>query len=218
MKTANAFTLARIILAPVFFIVYFIPVWTKQFAGVSACILLPLLAFMEFTDFLDGYFARRNHEVSDFGKLFDPFADVIVHLTTFTCFMTSYGPDINRYLPPIIFIFIVYREFGMNFIRMIAVKKGTAIAARKGGKVKTVFYVATGFVCLIPESAVRFYYAKAGNVPDFITVIVQNYPVWKTAALVMFVVSLLLCYLSFGDYLLHFKTVLAGGNAGKKKK
>jgi CDP-diacylglycerol---glycerol-3-phosphate 3-phosphatidyltransferase len=215
MKTSNVFTLTRVVLAPVFFIVYFIPIWTGHFAGISAYVLIPLLASIEFTDFLDGYFARKNHEVSDFGKMFDPFADVMVHLTTFTCFMTSYGPDIGRYLPPVIFILIVYREFSMNFIRMVAAKKGTAIAARKGGKLKTVFYVATGFVCLVPECAVRFYYAKAGAVPDFITTIVQNYPLWKTTALVMFIASLLLCYVSFIDYLIHFRTLLVGG---KKKK
>jgi CDP-diacylglycerol---glycerol-3-phosphate 3-phosphatidyltransferase len=207
MKTANAFTLTRVVLAPVFFVLYFIPIWTGQFSGISAYVLIPLLAFMEFTDFLDGYFARKHHEVSDFGKLFDPFADVIVHLTTFTCFMTSYGPDIKSYLPPVIFILIVYREFSMNFLRMIASKKGTAIAARKGGKLKTVFYVATGFICLIPESAVRLYYAKAGSVPEIITVIVQNYPVWKIVALVMFLVSLALSYISFIDYLVHFRGV-----------
>lgn len=207
MKTANAFTLTRVVLAPVFFVLYFIPIWTGQFSGISAYVLIPLLAFMEFTDFLDGYFARKHHEVSDFGKLFDPFADVIVHLTTFTCFMTSYGPDIKSYLPPVIFILIVYREFSMNFLRMIASKKGIAIAARKGGKLKTVFYVATGFICLIPESAVRLYYAKAGAVPEIITAIVQNYPVWKNSAFVLFLVSLALSYISFIDYLIHFRGV-----------
>jgi CDP-diacylglycerol---glycerol-3-phosphate 3-phosphatidyltransferase len=207
MKTANAFTLTRIVLAPVFFVLYFIPIWTGRFSGISAYVLIPLLAFMEFTDFLDGHFARKYNEVSDFGKLFDPFADVMVHLTTFTCFMSSYGPDIKSYLSPVIFILVVYREFSMNFLRMIASKKGTAIAARKGGKLKTVFYVATGFVCLIPESAVRLYYAKAGAVPGFISAIVQNYPLWKTAAFVMFLTSLALCYISFIDYLVHFKGV-----------
>jgi CDP-diacylglycerol---glycerol-3-phosphate 3-phosphatidyltransferase len=217
MKTANAFTLSRILLSPVFFVVYFIPVWTGRFAGLSAWVLIPLLGFMEFTDFLDGYFARKQHEVSDFGKLFDPFADVVVHLTTFTCFMTSYGPDIGRYLPPVIFIFIVYREFGMNFMRMVAAKNGTAIAARMGGKLKTVSYVLTGFVCLVPECAVRLYYAGSGNAGNLIISVVQNYPAWKTAALVLFLVSLVLSYASFADYLVHFKSYFAGKNAVNKK-
>ena len=205
MKTSNAFTLTRVILAPVFFLVYFIPVWTGRLAGVSAFVMIPLLGFMEFTDFLDGYSARKNHEVSDFGKMFDPFADVMVHLTVFTCFMTSYGPDIKSYLPVMIFVLIIYREFAMNFLRMVAARRGTAIAARKGGKLKTVCYVVTSFVCLIPECAVRLYYAKNGDTAGFVMNIVENYPSWKTAALVMFIISVTLCYISFIDYLAHYR-------------
>ena len=55
------------------------------FKTISGWILIPLLAFMEFTDFLDGFFARKN-EVSDFGKIFDPFADVFLHITTLCAF------------------------------------------------------------------------------------------------------------------------------------
>ena len=84
MKTSNKFTLVRIILAPVLFLIYFVPEWLNIPDGtfvtiLSSCILIPLLAFAEFTDFLDGFFARRHNEVSDFGKMFDPFADVFLH-------------------------------------------------------------------------------------------------------------------------------------------
>jgi len=76
---------------------------------------------MEFTDYLDGHFARKHNEVSDFGKLFDPFADVMVHLCTFLCFMFSVTG--NGYMKPVIFVLIMYREMTMNFIRMVAAKK-----------------------------------------------------------------------------------------------
>ena len=170
--------------------------------------MIPLLACMEFTDFLDGFFARKNREVSDFGKMFDPFADVIVHLTTFTCFMYSFAASVKSYLPVWIFVLILYREFSQNFLRMVAAKQGTAIAARKGGKLKTVFYVASGFVCLIPECALRFYAAKGGSVGAVVLSVVQHTEAWKNAALGMFVASLALCYISFVDYLVHFKSVL----------
>ena len=220
MKTSNKFTLTRIILAPVFFLIYFIPIWTGRFTELSAYVMIPLLAFMEFTDYLDGHFARRHNEVSDFGKMFDPFADVFVHLTTFTCFMSSRGPDIGSYLPVWIFMLIVYREFSMNFLRMTAAKQGTAIAARKGGKLKTVCYVIAGFVCLVPETAYRLYEGRSGDVASFITVLVQNYSVWKTAAFVMFIISVVLCYVSFIDYIVHFRSFFTdtGKNSGKKSK
>src|SRR5574344_2777293 len=194
MKTSNKFTFTRIILSPVFFILYFLPSWLhfengSLFSSVTMYIAVPLLAFMEFTDYLDGHFARKHHEVSDFGKMFDPFADVIVHLTTFASFM------LTGYMPAFLFILIVYREFSMNFFRMVAAKKGTAIAARKGGKLKTVFYVASGFVSLVQEAIVRCGFDAAWNV---------NMNVLHVVGICLYALSVVLAYASFVDYLVHF--------------
>ena len=65
------------------------------FSKLSIIIAIPLLCFAEFTDYLDGHYARKHNEVSDFGKLFDPFADVVVHLGTFLCFMFSFNSENN---------------------------------------------------------------------------------------------------------------------------
>ena len=196
MKLSNKFTLTRILLSPVFFILYFLPIWTGGFfAKESVIIAIPLLCFMEFTDFLDGFFARKNNEVSDFGKLFDPFADVVVHMGTFVCFMFSLKTGLS-YMKPYLFILILYREMTMNFIRMVAVKKGTAIAARKGGKLKTVMYVASGFFALFLETLVRFGLEPA----DFAAL--QN------ISLVMFIICVLCSYISFIDYMIHFGKLL----------
>ena len=145
MKIADKFTLSRIVLAPVIFLLYFLPKWTGLDAAWFMVVIIPLLGFAEFTDFLDGFYARKNNEVSDFGKLFDPFADVLLHLTTFFCFVVS------GYMPAIVFLLVFYREFAMIFVRLIAAKQGIAIAARKGGKLKTVLYVVTGFYYFIVE-------------------------------------------------------------------
>ena len=64
MKIADIFTLIRIVLAPVFLIIYFIPEWFGFGNVLSVWILLPLIIFAEFTDFLDGYFARKTNQVS----------------------------------------------------------------------------------------------------------------------------------------------------------
>lgn len=209
MKTSNAFTLTRIVIAPFFFALYFIPIWTGRFACASALAMLPLLAFAEFTDFLDGRAARKNKEVSDFGKLFDPFADVIVHLTTFFCLMFSFSPAAKGYVPRAVCVLVLYREFAMNFLRMAAAKNGTAIAARKGGKLKTVFYVATGFVCLVPECALRVQSEFPGACA-FVSSIADSFAKWKTAGLAMSCASLAMCYISFIDYIAHFKGALKG--------
>lgn len=195
MKTSNKFTLTRIIFAPVFLILYFIPIWTGKLAAISMFIAIPFLIFSEFTDYLDGHYARKHNEVSDFGKLFDPFADVILHLTTFSCFMFSYNPELS-YMPCVIFILIMYREMSQNFLRMVAAKKGVAIAARKGGKAKTVMYVVSGFYALFLETLVR-----TDFVPEFFGTL-------KIISLVLFIISLIFSYASFIDYLLHFGKIL----------
>lgn len=194
MKLSNKFTLSRIILAPFFFLLYFIPIWTGKFNSLSIFIMFPLLAFMEFTDYLDGHYARKFNEVSDFGKLFDPFADVVVHLSTFVCFMFSVNGI--GYMPTVVFVFILYRELTMNFIRMIAVKKGVAIAARKGGKLKTVVYVISGFFALLLEALVR------------LNVVVEFFGVLRIISICLFVLCLILSYISFIDYLIHFSKLL----------
>ncbi len=198
MKLSNKFTLCRVVLSPVFFILYFLPIWLTNTSiqitlinKITGFVLIPLLAFMEFTDFLDGFSARRANEVSDFGKLFDPFADVIEHLTTFACFAFS------GYFHVAFLILIIYREFTMNFIRMVAAKKGVAIAARKGGKFKTVLYVVTGFVALLVECVTRV----TGEVPSFAGG-------FKVAVTVLAVLSVIAAYASFIDYITNFKSLL----------
>jgi CDP-diacylglycerol--glycerol-3-phosphate 3-phosphatidyltransferase len=197
MRIADKFTLSRIILSPIFYLLYFLPTWTKFSPSISVWILLPLLAFMEFTDFLDGFFARKTKAVSDFGKLFDPFADVLVHLTTFCCLV------ISGYMPGLIFMLILYREFSMNFIRMMAIQKGVAIGARKGGKLKTVLYVITTFYCLAIEAC--------GRVGITITAMAGGLNVGR---IVLIGLCLIAAYASFADYLVHFWGLLK--NAEKK--
>lgn len=190
MTLANKFTLSRVLLAPVFFIIYFIPHRFGFGAEASVFVMVPLLAYMEFTDFLDGFYARKLNQVSDFGKLFDPFGDVLVHLTLFFCFVC------DGYMMPILFILIFYREFSMLFLRMIAVKQGIAIGARKGGKAKTVLYVVAAFFTLFRECCARLGVQFGGAES-----------VLATVSLVLFCVSLAASYASFIDYLITFKKV-----------
>lgn len=191
MKLSNKFTLMRILFAPIFFLLYFIPIWTGKFAALSMVILFPCLIFAELTDYFDGHYARKHQEVSDFGKLFDPFADVILHLTSFACFMRSFNPEYS-YIPIFAFILIMIREYAQNFLRMVAAKQGIAIAARKGGKFKTVMYVVSEFYALFLEALVRFNF-----VPDF-------FPTLQIVAIGLFAFSVLCSYASFADYLRHF--------------
>lgn len=201
MKTSNKFTVARVISSPILFLIYFIPVWAKAEPGSLLAILsvafsIPLLIIAELTDYFDGHYARLHNEVSDFGKMFDPFADVFLHLSMFTCFVFS------GYMPVIFYILILYREFSQNFLRMVAAKTGTAIAARKGGKVKTVFYVATCFVILAQESFIRLGFI---NYFDSVQFLMNIFEYTRDG---FFVICVLLSYISFIDYLKNFGKIL----------
>ena len=97
---------------------------------------------MQFTDFLDGYVARKYKIVSDFGKLFDPFCDVLANLVVLFCF------TLDGYIISMFFLLVVYREFSIVFVRLLAVKKGIVIGAKMLGKIKTVLYISVGGICL----------------------------------------------------------------------
>ena len=192
MKIADIFTLIRIILAPVFLIIYFVPEWFGFGSVLSVWILLPFIIFAEFTDFLDGYFARKTNQVSDFGKLFDPFADVFLHLTVFFCY------TISGYISPFIMLLFAYREFGMLFVRLLAAQKGVAIGARKGGKFKTVLYVVAGFFSLFLECAKRLGYSLPENL--------------MYIGYIFYIMGLIASYVSFIDYLVNFIPVIKKDN------
>ncbi|HNY17698.1 MAG TPA: CDP-diacylglycerol--glycerol-3-phosphate 3-phosphatidyltransferase [Treponemataceae bacterium] len=198
MKLSDFFTTIRIVLAPIFFIVYFLPGFIGFGANVSVFILIPLFIFMEFTDFLDGYYARKHQVVSDFGKVFDPFADVLANLTVMFAFVVS------GYLPAILFLIIIYREFGMSFVRQLSSKRGVAIAARKGGKAKTVLYIVAAGFSLAIESAIRLGFdISAISAP------------LKIANIVLYVLAVIASLVSFIDYLIHFPGLFGSSSPSK---
>lgn len=199
MKVSNRFTLARALFAPVFYLIFNLPVWLNShiLGIISACIMIPLLAVAELTDYWDGHYARKNNEVSDFGKLFDPFADVILNLTVFICAVSA------GYMPMVLFVLILYREFTQSFLRTIALKKGVAIAARKGGKLKTVFYIISGFFFLTLESYTRFAFPF---IPEFVDTIIKTALRWSTFSL--FIVCVCLSWGSFVDYIKSFYSLV----------
>ena len=103
---------------------------------------------------------------------------------------------LGGYTPRFVFILIMYREMGQTFLRMVCAKKGIAIAARKGGKIKTVTYVISGFYALFLEALVR------------LDIVPECFGTLRIVAICLFVLSLILSYVSFTDYLIHFGKTL----------
>jgi CDP-diacylglycerol--glycerol-3-phosphate 3-phosphatidyltransferase len=88
--------------------------------------------------------------VSDFGKLFDPFADTLLHLTLFLAFVAD---GILGIVP---FLVILWRELSVQFLRNLLLrKKGVAQGARWMGKVKTETYFLTCAVSPLNETLDR---------------------------------------------------------------
>jgi len=192
MTVADKVTSVRLVLAPVFFVVYLGPTWFSLPAAWTVPVLWVLFIVAEITDLIDGKLARSRNEVSDFGKLFDPFADTLVRITYFLCFV------VDGVLPSILLLVVLFREFGILFLRTLMMRHGIAMGASFGGKIKAVAYMITGVVALLAASSVRL-----DLDPAF-------FPVLKNTARGFFLVAVVLSLLSFRDYFLVYR------NAEKK--
>ena len=138
MNLPNRLTVTRLVMTPLFFVIFFLVDLFPSFNPIFYAVLLVLVyGVMELTDLLDGKIARKHGLVTDLGKVLDPFADVICHLTFFTCFLAA------GIMPVWAFIPILWREFSQSFTRMLMMGKGKAMAANIFGKAKTCLYALT---------------------------------------------------------------------------
>jgi len=138
MNAANFATALRIILAPIFFIVFTTAAPDGTMGLIPSIIIIVLFIIIEISDFFDGALARKYGTVSDFGKLFDPFADSFARLTYFLSFVAA------GIMPAWIFLLVLYRDVGVAFIRLLTMKKGIAMSAQLSGKIKAWVYAVAG--------------------------------------------------------------------------
>jgi len=195
MNLANKLTLFRIILAPVFFVIYLSPrFFSMSEAGWTIPVLWAIFLVSEITDYFDGFAARKLNLTSDFGKFFDPFADTLVQITCFLCFIIdgTWGESI---FPMILFLLIIYREFGILFIRNLMLRKGITMGASIYGKIKTVAYIIAVGAALLVVSIERL------ALTDYIL------PYFRGGALIIYIISVIFAIASFFDYLnIYIKT------------
>jgi len=151
MNLPNKLTLLRVLLIPLFLFFLFISKGIFRF--------LPLIIFIgaAVTDAIDGYIARRDHLITDFGKFMDPLADKLLTASAFIAFVEI------GYLSSWIVVLIISREFLISGFRTLAASKGVILAANKWGKVKTFFQMIliiiilmdyTGFMSFVTPSVV----------------------------------------------------------------
>ena len=128
MTTASKITLVRVALIPVYMVLMYLSGGVANGYMYGA---LALFIIASVTDFLDGYIARKYHQVSDFGKFLDPLADKLLTIAAMAMFC-EWGS-----FPAWALMIVLTREFAVTGLRLIAVGKGTVIAAGWSGKVKT---------------------------------------------------------------------------------
>lgn len=125
MNTANKLTLLRVAMIPLFLVVLY---W--GFPG-SSYVALVIFILASLTDLADGYIARRYNQVTDFGKFMDPLADKVLVVTAMLWFV-----ECGR-MPAWAVAIVIFREFAVSGMRLIAAERGRVIAAGWSGKVKT---------------------------------------------------------------------------------
>ncbi len=128
MNLPNKLTILRILMVP-FFVFFML---TDFAGGASKYIALAIFVAASLTDTLDGYLARKNNLVTDFGKFMDPLADKLLVCSALIC-MVETGQ-----LPAWVVIIIIAREFMISGFRLVASDNGVVIAASYWGKIKTV--------------------------------------------------------------------------------
>lgn len=127
MNTPNKLTIARMIIVP-FLVIFLLTGWGGE---ANRYISLTLFVVASVTDWFDGYLARKNNLVTNFGKFMDPLADKLLICSAMICMI-----DLKR-LPAWFVIIIIAREFIISGFRLIAAENGIVIAANYWGKFKT---------------------------------------------------------------------------------
>lgn len=135
MNLPNKLTVLRMVLVPFFVLAL---LWPFPHHYLVALILFGAASY---TDHLDGKLARKNNQITDFGKFMDPLADKILVISALVCFVSLGLCDVWLVL------LIIAREFMVTSVRLVAAGKGKVIAANNWGKLKTVSQIVA--ICVI---------------------------------------------------------------------
>ncbi|MEF9919752.1 MAG: CDP-diacylglycerol--glycerol-3-phosphate 3-phosphatidyltransferase [Erysipelotrichaceae bacterium] len=164
MNLPNKISIFRILLVPIIALIYLFPY--AQFGieviefdisfvtlKLTNIIVLVLFGLASFTDFLDGYLARKNNMITSFGKFMDPIADKLLVNTMLILFAAT-----GR-APIVAVLVMIWRDVIVDGLRMNASSKGVVVAAGMMGKVKTVVQMLAIAVLLVnnlPFELLRF--------------------------------------------------------------
>ncbi|MBE6809230.1 MAG: CDP-diacylglycerol--glycerol-3-phosphate 3-phosphatidyltransferase [Ruminococcaceae bacterium] len=185
MNTPNKLTLARMIATPIFMAVMLIDFKFHYL------ISLVLFIAASLTDMIDGKMARKYNMVTDFGKFMDPLADKMLTTSAYLGFMFIYGGTKFAWHIVVITFIVLFREFAVSSIRLVAVTAGgKVVAANMWGKCKTVSQMA-GIILALAVYALN----------ELVTVPSNVFAVLDIVIIALFWFSALLCVISGAIYI-----------------
>lgn len=195
MNLPNKITVARMLLIPIMIIVPYLGFNNILFGSVTIGSFITLIIFLiaSFTDFLDGYLARKNNLVTTFGKFLDPIADKLLVLSALIMLVEQ------GIIPGWIPIIIAAREFIVSGIRMLAAGDGKVIAASWYGKVKTVSQmIAISLAFLSTNTFMQFTSVEMGTGTLILNILMS----------LAMIVAVLMTILSGVDYFMKSKDIV----------
>ncbi|NMP38422.1 MAG: CDP-diacylglycerol--glycerol-3-phosphate 3-phosphatidyltransferase [Clostridiales bacterium] len=168
MNTPNKLTIFRMIITPVFLAVFLLASIPHHYLWA-----LVIFAIGSLTDFIDGKLARKNNQVTVFGKLADPIADKMLTTAALLALMSVGLCNVW------IIMIVLTREFAITSFRMVASSQGIIIPANIWGKLKTASQmIFTVLILLFTELN------DSGIWPESVSLsLVSNAMLWITAAL-----------------------------------
>ncbi len=200
MNLPNKITITRIVLAFVF--MFFL------FSKGVVCKSLALVTFIiaAFSDYLDGFLAKKYNMTSDFGKIMDPVADKVLTLAAFLAFVEM------KLVPAWMVVIIIMRELLITSIRLMALRNKEVLQAGMGGKQKTVSQMVSILVILVfivfKEMGVRAF--------DFWN---PTFEYWhRQLIFILMLITVALTVISGFSYIIGNKKYLLGGNGGSSSK
>lgn len=186
MNTPNKLTLLRVILVPAFVLLFYL--------NFPAHYLIATLVFVAaaITDAVDGHLARKNHQITDFGKFLDPLADKVLVVAALACFLQQQKLNIAA------FLLIVTREFMVSALRLVVAGKGTVVPAGFAGKLKTAFTMIALITAMVYWSFRLDFNAFGLNIPAAV------YSGAEIFLAVLFWIATVLTVWSGAEYLVHY--------------
>ena len=185
MNTPNKLTIARMIATPIFMVIMLL---SFKF---HYLISLVLFIAASLTDMIDGQMARKYNMVTDFGKFMDPLADKMLTTAAYLGFMFVYGGTNLAWHIVIINFIVLFREFAVSSIRLVAVTAGgQVVAANMWGKCKTVSQM-LGIIFALLVYAIN----------EIVAIPASTFAVLDIVIIALFWISAVLCVISGAIYI-----------------